>query len=224
MAAVSDIRKRMPGPGRGGFTLVELLVIIMIIMIVLAISMPSISRVRREIRANHSQSIVNLIHGACLHYHQELGAYPLDVRHLVRQLTGYRKKGTWDPKTSRFAGGDGLDGYGMRLRPRGRKYGPYNGAQDLRRTKLDGVDFFLDAFDGTILYSRFTEDRWQSLDDYDGPGNMTEYLKNVGGKFFRTDFVVISRGPNGKWEPYCEDSGGRREWTGSDDITNLLNE
>jgi len=231
-------RLRPAGRRQGrAFTLVELLVVILIIMVLVGISWPTIGKIQIHIRSNSSQAIVNVIHGACQQYQQELGEYPLDVANLVQELTGYQVLGDWNPKTSKFELGDGLDGYGMRLVPRGRKYGPYGGTENLHWAKRDGLEaVFLDAFNGPVLYSRYTGGTppWQQLDKCGGPDGppapqpvviMEKYLQNVDGKFFRMDFAVISRGPDGKWQPYCsEDPAGKRRWTPSDDITNLLNE
>ena len=143
---------------------------------------------------------------------------------------------------------DGKDGFGFRLARRGKVYGPYNGTEKLEVKKVFVVDdieytkppFFADAFGGNILYYKFDRENstYYSSDNLgdtviknaggNGPNPSTTpsidinyYAKNSANKYYRTDFILISKGANRKitstnigWDPPREGD--------SDDITNFF--
>ncbi|KKK68065.1 hypothetical protein LCGC14_2947790 [marine sediment metagenome] len=197
-----------------GFTLVELLVVILIIMVLVAVLLPTISKVRTMVLCNKTQATINLIQGACEAYSRDLAvhAYPSAARFLVQGLTG-------------IADNDDKPGYGWRRVPRGKVYGPYYGAEDLQVNSSGPVDWFVDAFDRPILYYVYESIGdgdpppmgYKSSVAHDGPEDLQDYLKGPDGKYFRENYVLISRGPNGEWDPLYENG----KWTRSDDITNL---
>ena len=209
-------------PGRG-FTLVELMTVVAIIMLLLTILLPTVGHVRTMFLAAKTQSMINLIHNGCYEYHSDTGEFPLDAPQLVEELTG---KSDSDRKV----------GYGFRVVNRGKVYGPYGGTEQLRwetRGGAMGATYFIDTFDHPILYYRCTVTENENTGErtYSYPNTLLpdqpaeakknypvrDYLKGPGGTFHRTDFVVISRGPDGIWEPLYEDPA----WTDSDDISNF---
>jgi len=197
---------------RPGFTLVELMAAVAIIVLLLTILMPTLAQMRTMFLVRKTQTIINNIHNGCLAYHSDLGIYPADAAGLVQALTGRRDD-------------DGKEGTGFRLVERGKVYGPYGGTENLE-TEQD-QDVFLDAFDQPIMYYRckITHQGGQATYSYSGslPGyapSLNGYLKGPDGRYYRTDFVIISRGPDGKWEPFYKDSA----WTESDDIANYKNQ
>ena len=212
----------------GAFTLVELMVVVLIIILMLTIMVPTLSMARRSLLVNKSQYIINLIEGACHQYHGDVGEYPPSLADLVQALTGYLG-----------ASKDYKDGFGWRKAPRGKVYGPYNGTEKLELfTRNVGVARFTfkDAFDNPILYYRCTVTPPAKPGDPPtfaykrvvmadlGPDPLEDYLKGPGGKFYRTDFVLITPGPDSDWskgeihwEPYYKDG----HWTRSDDIANF---
>jgi len=196
-----------------GFTLVELTTVVLIIALLLTILVPTVAQVMAMISAAKTRAVINLIHNACLEYHGETNSYPADGAGLVQALTGRSDD-------------DGKKGFGFRLpdRPRGKVYGPYGGTEKLRAEMHNGLEAFIDDSDQPILYYRCTvgvSPGGQPTYSYAGslpgqPPNLQNYLKGPGGRFHRTDFVIISRGPDGEWKPLYESS----EWTDSDDIAN----
>lgn len=201
-------------PRGPGFTLMELMTVVAIIGLLVTILMPTMLQVRRSFRAAKSQTIINNIQNACLEYHSDLGVYPADGDGLVQALTGRDNN-------------DGKEGLGFRLVDRGKVYGPYGGTERLATDTVDGIDMFLDAFDRPILYYRCTVtpngsggQDYSYPDSLPGqPSNLSDYLKGPGGKYYRTDFVIISPGPNGKWQPFYDI--GNSTWNpDSDDIAN----
>ncbi|MHC4718397.1 MAG: hypothetical protein ACYS5V_15600, partial [Planctomycetota bacterium] len=152
--------------------------------------------------------------------------YPADSWELVQALTGRDD-------------GDGKEGYGFRRVgvERGKVYGPYGGTEKLRiDTQDQGLETFMDAFDRPILYYRCKVTRDQHgnktyeyedglpgepPEDQDDP-EFLEYLRWGPGpdpKFHRTDFMLISKGPNGQWDAFYDHA--EAAWTDSDDITNF---
>ncbi len=220
-------RKRLlrpAGPAGGGFTLIELLVVIAILGMLLGIMIPTLNKVRIGAKVQKTQKIINQLSVACDMYQDDHKIYPVSgpsggagytgSQRITQALTGYFDHHTgarnWG---NRQKGDDGEDGYGFTLFTRGRKYGPYNGTHELKvhvareenlgEWKIRYCEF-LDGFDRPILYYRFEESGYDAGHNTDGPSNLVgEYLRGPGGDIFRKDFVLLSRGPNGKWNvPY----------------------
>lgn len=55
---------------------------------------------------------------------------------------------------------------------------------------------------------------YRSEDNPDGPKDINAYARNADGKFYRTDYLLLSAGPDGEWSDHARDDG-------SDDITNF---
>ena len=143
---------------------------------------------------------------------------------------------------------DGKDGFGFRMARRGNVYGPYNGTEKLEIKKVFVVDdteyikspFFADAFGGNILYYKFDKGTSvyhssdnlgdSNIEDAGGNGpnpsttpsmDINYYAQDASGRFYRSDFIIISKGANRKitstnigWDPPREGD--------SDDITNFF--
>ncbi len=205
---MNGIRDNAAGVRRAGegFTLVELLVVITIIGILLSTAVPTLTQIRVQILERESQATINRIHGACVQYHAEHREYPEEATVLVQALTGYEDD-------------DGQKGLGWRKYERGQLYGPYNGTETLQHYKVmrggesdpnkgSGPDMFHDSFGNPILYLRYDEEKKGyevgliPSNIYRGlPSDLNGYLRGEGGVFFRADFVLITPGVNGKWEP-----------------------
>jgi prepilin-type N-terminal cleavage/methylation domain-containing protein len=74
---------------------------------------------------------------------------------LVLWLTGYGADNNPAGKgipTGDMLNMDGKDGYGFRLSPQGRVYGPYGGTENFAKTMVNGYHVFVDAWGGTIHY------------------------------------------------------------------------
>ena len=201
--------------GRTAFTVIELMTVVLIIMLLLTILSPTIGKVRTNIRSSRTRHTINLISSGCREYEADIGHYPLNAHGLVQALTGRGYVGVDDGKT----------GYGFRRVPRGKVYGPYGGTEKLNtRVKALELSTFMDAFGGHIYYYRYDMATGYTDALAGEPGELPEqpaplmdYLKGPEGKFYRKDFVLISRGPDGDWGAYYENG----EWTDSDDIANF---
>ena len=224
------------------FTLVELLVVIMIFIMLVGLLVPTISKLRTRAMVRKTEVIISTLHGACKAYFTDLQVYPSSdpIDHagytgsqwLTQALTGYMDGGMpWR------LSGDGKEGFGFRTAPRGKVYGPYNGTERLDVHSASEGEvvrrWFIDAFKQPILYYRYEgEDGYMDAHNNDGPDYLNSvYLRGPDliddgtDDYHRTDFVLLSRGPNEKWDaPYHDvDGDGTREWDrNSDDITNFL--
>jgi len=199
------------------FTLVELLVVILIISLLLAILVPTIVKVKVLTMVNASRATINLLQGGCDMYRTELNEYPpsdawalpsgstLYGRHrLVLALVGYQYCDGAEVN-------DGKVGKGFRLESRGKTYGPY-AAEDARM--IGSPAAFMDAFENQVYYYRYNSG--YASDDPGGPG-MPDYAKDLSGNFLRTDFVLMTKGPDDAWTSFRSD-------TTTDDITNFIPE
>jgi prepilin-type N-terminal cleavage/methylation domain-containing protein len=132
---------------------------------------------------------------------------------------------------------DGKESFGFRIAPKGRVYGPYNGAEGLpaQRFRLDDSSpekppAFLDTFGQPICYYRYdtSADQYDSnhnlvnLPVYYGSEDVMQYARNSAGRLYRRDFILCSMGPNDTWyEPWRDgDEDGRDD--DNDDITNFV--
>ncbi|MCD4700142.1 MAG: type II secretion system GspH family protein [Phycisphaerae bacterium] len=129
---------------------------------------------------------------------------------------------------------DGVGGFGFRVAQRGNVYGPYGGTEKLDTKRevandenelVDTSPFFVDTFGALgncILYYRVGDSTYDSSDNRgdddkkgaDGPEDVNPYAQD-GGAYYRTDFILISRGHNEQWDPPSEGD--------SDDVTNFSN-
>lgn len=190
---------------RRGFTLVELLTVIGIISLLLLIGAPAAVHIWHQIKVRSSQAILAQVSSALKAYKSDFEAYPPSSpeggEQICRLLTG-------------FASDDGEKGFGFRLADKGRVYGPYFGTEELGTSGSDRPRF-VDTFNQSIMYYLYDTktNSYNPNDNTDDPSNINTYARNKKGEFYRTDFLLLTRGPNGEWDDPRE--------TGSDDITNF---
>jgi len=208
------LRTRPPtrGPNRDtAFTLLEMLTVVIIVGLLLSIGTPSVLRMQVIAMRNTSLTTVNVIDGGCKAYANDFDQHfpPSHPNGANRAYILLAKK--------------------YRPHARGRTYGPYNGCE---RVKNDGQVFY-DAFDYPILYYRWDKDehggvapdvaKYHDADNDDDPDNINKYATTEGtGKILRRDFILCSKGPDGKW-PH-EQGNDLRAFSERDDITNLVKE
>jgi hypothetical protein len=170
-------------------------VVIIIVCLVLfglaTFVVPAIIKVRTRSGPHHSRFTIHILDKAIEMYHGAHNRYP--GKDLFKDLTG-------------AGDDDGQPGYGYRLEPSGRVYDPWNGTDQL--AKRGDPPHFVDSFGNEIEYHRF-EDMPDDVKDYNTHSRST-------GKppvYYRRDYILRSRGPNGKWDPPGSPD--------SDDITNM---
>jgi len=207
--------RRSAGPG---FTLVELMVVVSIISLLLLIGMPSALVIQKNIAAKASEVTLGTIATALKGYHNDFGEYPPSnskgAETICRLLTGYpgdadgNQQPGADPKTD-----DGCAGFGFRTTGAGRNrpvHGPYFGAEKLDTTG-GSEPRFADAFRQPVMYYRYNGG-YNSGDNPEGPSDVADYAKNDSGQFYRNDYLLITKGPDGSWT---------KPRNGGDDITNF---
>jgi len=124
---------------------------------------------------------------------------------------------------------DGQAGFGYRLHARGKTYGPYGGTEKLSLARGGNAYIFKDALDNDILYYKFGNyEKGGDIVHYDadhnpGPdqdfldppgGTPSPYTCNQDGRYYRRDFILISPGPDGRFN--------ERRLSASDDVTNMV--
>ncbi len=170
---------------------VVMIIVCLVLLGLATIVIPSIIRVRVTGGPDPSRWTIHIIDTAIRMYHNEHDRYP--GKDLFTDLTG-------------AGDDDGQPGYGYRLEPRGMVYGPWNGADKL--AKRGDPPHFVDGFGNEIEYHLF-EDMPDDVKDYNThsspPGKPPVY--------YRRDYILRSRGPNGKWDPPRSPD--------SDDVTNM---
>lgn len=207
---------------RAGFTLAEIMVVIGIIALLLLIALPSIATIRTQMMVNQSKSIINLIGDACNQYRNDHNVFPdstqgiqggqsMQGRHrLVEALVGYLDEN-----------GDGYDGPGWRIAG-GRVWGPYNDADEFNMVKDGGKPVFIDAFNNYVYYWRFQNGSYSNNDNtgyFSDSTTIDQYTKKPDkDEYYRDDFILATKGPNGKAERVTSSDST------SDDITNFLEE
>ena len=219
-----------PGTFRrpAAFTLVELLVVVSIILLMVAILAPAAVTAFRLTEKYISRSYIHLIQGGIGQYRNDFGDYPpstgysgmTGAKMLAMFLTGYAGDADADGKPTDLAKDDGQEGFGFRVAQRGVPHGPYNGCDELPMLADNVGDpnsarVFVDRFNRPILYYRFDKDnsKYEGAHNTGGPADVNEYAKS-GGKYVRTDFLLISPGGDGLWA-----IGGDGKWGTDDDET-----
>lgn len=158
-----------------------------------------------------ARGVIVQLDGGIMAFYREHDAYPAPSE-LVRKLaTAWRR------------------------REGGRLYGPYNGCDELVHHKVlrgserdvgtaSGPLMFHDPFGNPIVYLRYDAEagRFESSQLYAGirnglPEDLDAYLRGEGHQVFRRDFVLITPGPDGRWEALFSNG-----YTGSDDVTNFM--
>lgn len=202
---------RRVGPRRRqiGFTLIELLTILIILGLLISLAGPSILRARTIFRVRECQARIRLIDGACGMYYADwdsqyppstsatIGGKAMQGRHrLVQSLIAYMP-----------ASADGYDGFGARKVDRGKVYGPYVGLENMERS-VNQPFAFMDTFGNEIYYYRGLPvgggSVFEAGDNKDGPPTLGKYLQDANGNYFRKDYVILSPGPNTKWDPNAD--------------------
>jgi len=243
MHNASDMVKRTGRRRRAAFTLVELLVVIMIILLLLGTFLPTLQEIRLSLLVSRSRAILALIDGGVMAYYADFDIYPPSGPAAADGEVGARGGHYGAQWLSECLTGhlsdDGASGLGFRAKTPGPIRGPYNGTEKLKTTHQGASGAtraaFLDSFDNTILYYRYEKEGTTTgyveshnagivvhnePDLTGGPANLDGgYLRGPQNRYYRSDFVLITPGPNNQWDALY--SGG---WTQSDDITNLLNE
>ncbi len=236
---------------RDGFTMIELMVVIAIIGLLMAILLPALGQVQNQMRRTASTVMIRMLDSACREYHNDFGDYPPSARPAGAEdylpnwegkyllplfLTGYAPDlgQTGVPfDAGQMHEDDGKDGFGFRVAPRGRVYGPYQGADDFdMKPRADGDPrlAFVDAFGNQVFYYRFDEGAETYHAEHNDPDpfgpyapqepNLPDYARRPeeqGGGFFRTNFILMTKGPNQRFEAL-------RNNPETDDITNFRSE
>jgi prepilin-type N-terminal cleavage/methylation domain-containing protein len=140
--------RRYSSRGRGGFTLVELLVVIGIIVLLVSIVTPMVMNSRRSAARTRTQADLNTIALGLEQYKKDFGDYPRpdlagpdgpDYPVLAWALLG-----PWQAVQNGADPGDGADGMGFRTQwdpvksVGGRVFGPYIAAEKFKIEKVAG--------------------------------------------------------------------------------------
>jgi len=221
---------------RQGFTLMELMLVVIIIALLMTIAVPGISQIANNAKRSASLAMLHLLGDACAAYADDFdqklppskdstyGGWQ-GAQLLPLFLTGYAGDANDDGHAGQngLDKDDGLDDYGFRLQKGGLKYGPYCGAEELKAKQFapGPRSAFVDAFDNPILYYCFRGGQYNHSDnnsgDLVGPLSNQNYAKDASGHYFRTDFILLSAGPDGLFTSVTESPV-------TDDITNFLRE
>src|SRR4051794_38654020 len=99
---------------RGGFTLIEMLVVVGIILILVAILLPSIFAMRRQSERYRTQGDLNVIVQACYEYKKDFKDIPRQplVARNDRTILAWALMGPYDAVKVGSVPGDGADGIG----------------------------------------------------------------------------------------------------------------
>ena len=202
--------------------------VISIIVLLLGILVPALGKVRTMAKNRKTESIIAMLSTACKLYYDDLDIYPpskpgqtagyTGSEWITEALTGYMTgQSTWGGGNV----GDREEKWGFRTVARGTIYGPYNDTHKLTMSNENNRHEFLDAFKQPIMYYRFIEGGgYVAGHNPNGPPNVNAYARGPDG-YYRKDFIIISRGYDGKWTaPYSNGNWDRD----SDDIGNILEE
>ena len=224
MTDTADKRLRTRPPTRGpnareAFTLLEMLTVIIIVGLLLSIGTPAVLRMQVIAMRNTSMASINVIDGGCRLYANDFDqkfppSCPDSGRKGAQQAYWYLARK-------------------YRVRDMGRFYGPYNGCERVNA----GSNTFYDAFDHPVLYYRWDKDdhgsgapadpKYHGEDNDDDPSDINKYATTEGtGKILQRDFILCTRGPDGKWPHERVDEGEPevKAFSERDDITNLVKE
>jgi len=246
------------------FTLLELMLAVMIVAMLMTIAVPAISALTTGAKTAASFATVRSLRTACADFRDDFDGFPpsheggayndwLGAQLLPLFLTGYAP----DTGDDGIAGGDlpavleahvttppgnsntldeddGVDGYGFRLVPAGRIYGPYLGAEGTKSKPFGPGDrpVFVDAFGNPIFYYAWNGTEYDPSDNSTGDDATSgplsafdddEYARDENGLYFRRgdptigDFILASAGADGKFARFVDTPT-------TDDITNFLPE
>jgi len=220
--------RHAPRAGRTGFTLIELMVVMIIIILLLGILGPAANNAYRTVERSAAMAYVHLIESAVDAYKNDFDQILPPSRGTQQFMSGYGGAEllyllltgpAGDPDGNGIASkdfnlDDGLNGWGFRLRKRGKTYGPYIGAEQLPVVEKDGKRVFGDKWDNPILYYRFDTavSKYHGADNTGGPADINAYA-TIGGVYARRDYLLIATGPDRKWQT--------EPGASSDDITNM---
>jgi prepilin-type N-terminal cleavage/methylation domain-containing protein len=153
---------------RGGFTLVELLVVIGIIVLLFSIGTPMIISARRNAERVRTQGDLNTIAMALDAYKADFKDYPRpdvsNATEAARPVLAWALLGPWAAIPEGINPGDGADGPGFRtqwnndLKVGGKVFGPYLPPDKFNTEIKDGAAYLLDRFGTRIEYFP----RWRS--------------------------------------------------------------
>lgn len=229
-----------------GFTIIELMVVMLIMMLLLVLLAPSIQKIHRTTMRRTALNTIAMLEGACNMYFADFSEYPLsnddtnengDTNYagwtgnqlLVLFLVGYMPDISSDGTPGMIGTDvvlhtdDGEGGLGFRVEKRGKVFGPYNGAENVRTSGSPPV--FVDAFDEQIYYYRFDSGSatYYTTDNPTPPGLegasvYSNYLASVESR--QSEYILMTAGPNGVFTPSTDPA----VWLQTDDITNFLEE
>jgi len=182
-----------------------------------------------EFPVQSSKAVIAQISAGLKAYRSDFDAFPPSHREggegggerVCRLLTGYTSD---EPRANpdntpglgpAFKDDDGKQGFGFRLAAKGRVFGPYGRTEELNTSGLRGTKF-VDAHNQPVLYYLFDKKlgTYRSEDNPDGPKDINAYARTADGNLYRTDYLLLSAGPDGEWSDNAGDDG-------SDDITNF---
>lgn len=234
-------------PMRGGFTMVELLVVMFVISMLLAVGVPAALRMRTQAKINACRVTLNTVDTAVDMYRKHYKRTP-EADELVGRLIGQWFKDGEEDVVKIVNGkpedaGDGADyhpGPGFQPQWRGAIHGPWNGVDELSRTGdwEPGADnarlHFIDAFGSPIWYcpfegSTYTDNEFERTDSEVGVtiASIADYARDSNQKFYRRDYILMSQSANGKWgliRGVKGDTSSSSNIEPTDDVTNFVQE
>ncbi len=219
------------------FTLIELMLVVIIMAMLMTIAVPGIARMYNTAKRHSSLASIRILQSACSAYADDFshewppsraGAYSgwAGAQLLPLFLTGYAGDDNGDGRAdnSGLDEDDGLSDYGFRLVRAGRVYGPYAGAEQVRTAQFTPGPrpVFVDAFGNPIFYYVFRGGQFHAGDNNTGGlrgplSQYSNYAKTSANRYFRTDFILVSTGPDGRFTSFTSSST-------TDDVTNFLEE
>lgn len=203
--------RRAAARSAAAFTLLEMLTVVIIVGLLLTIGAPAVLHMQNIVRYKASLATIGVIDGACKQFYKDHEHYPPSSDGDEGRVL------LWQSLAVPF-----------RLSEKGKMYGPYNGVEKMPVVGLAGGGYaFSDAFKYSIYYYRWDEDqsRYNNGDNTDGPADIMRYVRtdgNASGPIARKDFILCSRGADGKWPD--EFDNATNDYLQRDDPTNFLEE